>query len=77
MDNAPLLPKEGITKTLEHMFVVLIGSDVICANKQVEQVKVNNMFINRRSGGKWHNVGQLGQGLSSTRLPHQKPKKLA
>jgi hypothetical protein len=40
-NNAPLLPEEGVAKTLEYVLVVLIGGDVICADKEVEQVKVN------------------------------------
>ena len=34
-DNAPLLPKEGIMEVLEDVLVVLVGGDVICADKEI------------------------------------------
>jgi len=36
MNDAPLLPKEGVMETLEDVLVVLIGSDVICANEEIK-----------------------------------------
>ena len=69
MNDTPLLPKEGISETLEHMLVVLIGSDVIRANEEIKQIEMNEMRIDQRGGGKQCDVGQICQSLSSTRLP--------
>jgi hypothetical protein len=69
VNNAPLLPKEGITEALEDVLVVLIGSDIIRTDEEIEQLKVNQMCIDRRRGGQRCDVGQFGQGLSSTRFP--------
>jgi hypothetical protein len=78
MDSTPLLSKEGIMEMLEYMLVVLIGSDVIRTNKEIEQIKVNQVCIDQRCRGKWCDVGQLRQGLSLMRLPirgqRNKPK---
>jgi len=52
MNDATLLSKKGITEALEHMLVVLIGSEVVHANEEIEQIEINQMRIDRRSGSK-------------------------
>ena len=47
MNKTPILTKEGIAKPLEHMFVVLIGGDVVWPNKVVHQVEMDKLIMYR------------------------------
>src|SRR6266481_2909355 len=47
MNHAAIIAEKCIPKPFEYMFIVLIRGYVICANKEVHQVKMDQLVIDR------------------------------
>ena len=54
-NHAALLSKESVTKPFKNVLVILVCYDIVCTNKEVDQIQMDKMLVNWGHSGKWGN----------------------
>jgi hypothetical protein len=67
-DSTALLTENSIAEPFKDVLVVLVCGDVVHPNKEVKQVKMDQLIIDRGWWSKRSDICQLCQSLSSTRF---------